>query len=394
MPRADPVTFARRLRAAGVRVPVSAVITYARALAVLGVQRPDDVYWAGRLTLVGRVEDIVAYDDCFAAFFLNAPAVGAARPEPDRPVAAVHDGAHADGRDGTGRELEQRDGPVRGSRVEVLSQRDLAACSDEELAELWPVVAAIRLSGSRRSTRRTTAQRQASVRLDVRRTVRDSLRTDGEPIRRRHRRRDVRPRRVVLLVDVSGSMAPYARALLRFAHASVLARRPVEVFALGTRLTRLTRELSSHDPDAALRGAGAAIPDYAGGTRLGDTLGEFNDRWGLRGMARGAEVVVLSDGWDRGDPGELARQMARLHLVTHQLVWVNPLRAAPDYAPLARGMAAALPHVDRFVDGHSVASLQALAGVLAGGGDPVDRDGSGSGGTPATVGPVQEAFRR
>ncbi len=169
---------------------------------------------------------------------------------------------------------------------------------------------------------------------------------------------------MVLLCDVSGSMEPYSRALLRFAQAAVASRARVEAFALGTRLTRLTRELSSRDPDAALGAAAAAVSDWSGGTRLGEGLRRFNDEWGVRGMARGAVVVILSDGWDRGDPTELATQMARLSRVAHQVVWVNPLKASPDYQPLARGMAAALPHVDAFVEGHSLASLEALAQVI------------------------------
>jgi hypothetical protein len=170
-----------------------------------------------------------------------------------------------------------------------------------------------------------------------------------------------RQRRLVLLLDVSGSMEPYARALVRFVHAAMVGRRDVEAFALGTRLTRLTRELSTRDPDAALSAAALAVTDWSGGTRLGDGLQEFNDSWGVRGMARGATVVVLSDGWDRGDPEVMEEQMARLARVAHQVVWVNPLKASPGYEPLARGMSAALPHVDTFLEGHSLNSLKALA---------------------------------
>jgi uncharacterized protein with von Willebrand factor type A (vWA) domain len=170
----------------------------------------------------------------------------------------------------------------------------------------------------------------------------------------------------VLVLDVSGSMETYARALIRFAHAAVVARSRVEVFGLGTRLTRLTRHLTSRDPDAALRAALPKVKDWAGGTRLGEGIGQFNDRWAIRGMARGAIVVILSDGWDRGDPELLGEQMARLHRVTHELVWVNPLKATPGYAPLAAGMAASLPHIDRFIEGHSYASLEHLAVILSG----------------------------
>jgi uncharacterized protein with von Willebrand factor type A (vWA) domain len=173
-----------------------------------------------------------------------------------------------------------------------------------------------------------------------------------------------RPRRLVLLLDVSGSMEAYARALLRFVHAAVAGRGRVEAFTLGTRLTRLTRELSDRDPDAAIRKATGATPDWSGGTRLGDTLRAFNDEWGQRGMARGAIVVILSDGWDRGEPEVMAEQMARLSRVAHRVVWVNPLKASEGYAPLARGMAAALPFVDDFIEGHSLDSLERLAQVI------------------------------
>ena len=202
-------------------------------------------------------------------------------------------------------------------------------------------------------------------RIDLRRTV--AMEVRGQVGRPATTSPGTRPRRVVLLLDVSGSMAPYARALARFAHAAVSGRRrgQVEVFALGTRLTRITRELATHDPDAALARAAAAVADWDGGTRLGAGLRQFNDGCGVRGIARGAVVVLLSDGWDRGEPDELADEAARLRRVAHRLVWVNPLKASPGYAPLARGMAAALPHVDEFVDGHCLDSLVSLAEVVS-----------------------------
>ena len=194
--------------------------------------------------------------------------------------------------------------------------------------------------------------------------MRAALRTEGEALRRHYRAPATRHRRLVLLLDVSGSMEPYARALLRFVQAAVAGRRRVEAFALGTRLTRITRELGSRDPDIALRQAAGRVVDWSGGTRLGEGLRRFNDDWGVRGMARGAVVVILSDGWDRGDPDELAEQMQRLSRVAHRIVWVNPLKVTPGYAPLARGMAAALPYVDRFVEGHSLDAMERLAAVL------------------------------
>jgi uncharacterized protein with von Willebrand factor type A (vWA) domain len=172
-------------------------------------------------------------------------------------------------------------------------------------------------------------------------------------------------RRLVLLLDISGSMEPYARAMLRFVHAAVAGRQRVEAFAIGTRLTRMTKELGSRDPDEALTRAARRVQDWSGGTRLGESLRTFNDLWGVRGMARGAIVVVLSDGWDRGDPDVLAEQMQRLQRISYHLVWVNPLKVTPGYAPLARGMAAALPYVDDFVEGHSLSAMHELASVIA-----------------------------
>ena len=222
----------------------------------------------------------------------------------------------------------------------------------------------LRLVGApRRSLRLTRADRRTD-RPDLRRTVRAAMRSGGEPLRRHYQQPSTRHRRLVLLLDVSGSMEPYARALIRFVHAAVAGRQKVEAFALGTRLTRITRELSSRDPDEALHRAAIAVADYGGGTRLGEGLRIFHDEWGQRGMARGSIVVILSDGWDRGDPDVLGEQMQRLHRVAHKVIWVNPLKVTPGYAPLARGMAAALPHVDEFVEGHSIEAIERLAAAI------------------------------
>src|SRR5205807_8429884 len=240
-----------------------------------------------------------------------------------------------------------------------------AVYSPAELAESRRLMADLRLVGALRRSRRLRPSHRSHGRPDVRRTVRLAVRAGGEVVRRPRVEQSMRPRRVVLLCDVSGSMEPYARALLRFLHAAVAGGSRVEAFAIGTRLTRLTRQLSARDPDAALRQAATAVVDWSGGTRLGAGVRAFNDRWGVRGLARGAVVVILSDGWDRGDPEVLAGEMARLRRVAHRVVWVNPLKASPGYAPLARGMAAALPYVDEFVEGHSVASLENLVEVVA-----------------------------
>jgi uncharacterized protein len=254
---------------------------------------------------------------------------------------------------------------VRWSAAEVLRQRDFAAYSPHEFDEARRLMADLRLAGALRPSRRRRRARRARGTPDVRRTVRSSLRHGGEPIRRAFFEPQPAPRRLVLLLDVSGSMEPYARAFVRFLHAAVVSRRRVEAFAVGTRLTRVTRELSSRDPDAAIRAAAARVADWSGGTRLGEGLRAFNDGWGVPGMARGAVVVIVSDGWDRGAPELLAEQMARLARVAHRIVWVNPLKASPGYAPLAQGMAAALPYVDEFVEGHSLAALEQVTEAIS-----------------------------
>jgi uncharacterized protein with von Willebrand factor type A (vWA) domain len=215
-----------------------------------------------------------------------------------------------------------------------------------------------------RRSRRLRASHRRGHRPDLQRTVRASLRHGGEPVERHWRAPGLAPRPVVFVVDVSGSMAPYARMLLQYVQAAVAARRRVEAFALGTRLTRVTRELHTKDVDRALQRAIAAT-DFGGGTRIGDGLAELNRVHGRR-LGRGAVVVVLSDGWDRGDPGTLGAEMARLARTAHRVVWLNPLKARPGYEPLARGMGAALPHVDAFLEGHSLRSLEDLAVLLEG----------------------------
>jgi uncharacterized protein with von Willebrand factor type A (vWA) domain len=356
------VAFAAALRREGLDVPVGAVVLFAEALDAVGLDRRDGAYWAGRATLVRRPEDVPAYDRAFAAFWAGERAVEPAAPATEEPVVGFDaDAEEADAAPGDAPPLV-----VRFSPREALRRKDFAAYSHDELAEARRLMADLRLAGALRRSRRLVPSRHARVgRPDVRATVRAAFGTGGEVVRRPRRTPSQRPRRVVLLCDVSGSMDPYARALTRFLHTAVAGRRRVEAFALGTRLTRLTRELSTRDPDAALAAAARAVVDWSGGTRLGEGLRRFNDEWGVRGLARGAVVVILSDGWDRGDADQLAREMARLQRVAHRVVWVNPLKATPGYAPSARGMAAALPYVDELVEGHSLASLEALAEVIA-----------------------------
>ncbi len=358
-----PVAFARVLRGAGIDVPWGAPLRYAEALATVGLGDERHVYWAGRATLVSRPEDVDVYDAAFRAFFFGEE-WEERDGEPEDMVVVAHDDPDA-GRSDV--QPDEEPGPVRELRysaTEVLRRKDFARCSAAELAEAQRLMDRIRLVGPRQTSRRRRPVRRRGTWPDLRRTVRQALRTEGEPLARRWVEAGERQRRIVFLCDVSGSMGPYARALLRFLHVVVAGRPRVEAFTVGTRLTRVTRALAANDPDAAMAAAGKAVPDWSGGTRLGEALGEFNDRWGVRGLARGAVVVVLSDGWDRGDPSVLGREMARLARVAHRVVWVNPLKATPGYAPLVRGMAAALPYVDDFVEGHSVESLEALARLL------------------------------
>jgi uncharacterized protein with von Willebrand factor type A (vWA) domain len=361
------VGFARLLRDSGVDVPVGNTVLFAEALGAVGLGRRASVYWAGRTTLVRQPEDVELYDRAFAAWWEHLHTLSLTTQVVHETVLALDTDTADD--DTPVPEGDQPDGSdvltVRYSRAEVLRHRDFAQYSPEEFAEARRLMADIRLAGSPRRSRRMQPRQRDGGRPDLRRTVRHAIRTGGEPIHRAFVEPAERPRRLVLLCDVSGSMEAYARGLVRFLHAAVVGRGRVEAFALGTRLTRITRDLSSRDPDAALAAAARRVVDWSGGTRLGDGLRQFNDEWGVRGMARGAIVVILSDGWDRGDPEVLAEQMARLHRVAHKVVWVNPLKASPDFAPLARGMAAALPHVDEFVEGHSLASLEHLARVVA-----------------------------
>ena len=367
-PERIAVVFARVLRAAGLDVPAGSTILFAKALGAVGVAARSDVYWAGRATLVRRPEDVDEYDRAFQSFFDGTGLAPTAlrRVEEvivafDRPTDGNPDERPENPLPEPGTPLVQ----VRYSRAELLRTRDFATYTAAEHAEARRLLADLRLAGALRRSRRQRPSRKERGRPDLRRTVRRSLRAGGEPIERAFLAPMQRPRRLVLLCDVSGSMEPYSRALVRFLHTVVIARGRVEAFALGTRLTRISRELSSRDPDAALAAAARRVADWSGGTRLGEGLRAFNDEWGMRGMARGAVVVIISDGWERGDAELLGEQMSRLHRVAHKIVWVNPLKASPGYAPLAAGMAAALPYVDDFLEGHSLASLEALAEVVA-----------------------------
>lgn len=357
------VAFGRVLRGVGLRAPVGAVVEYARALEVVGIDRRGPVYWAGRCLFTLRLEDTPLYDRCFEAFWLGAELAEPLVLVPPQQVVTDDDTGEGPGDEAPGDGAPDAEVlRLRYSPVEVLRDKDVAICTEHELREVYRLLRTIGVPAALRRSRRLVPASAHRGRLDVRTTVRLGMRTDGEVIRRAYRRPAVRHRRVVLLCDVSGSMAPYTSVLLRFAYVLVARRARAEVFALSTRLTRLTRQLGG--TVTAIDAAAGAIPDLAGGTRLGEALRAFNDRHGMRGMARGSVVVVISDGWDRGHPEALASEMARLKRVAHRVIWVNPLKSSPGYEPLAQGMAAALPFIDDFMEGHSLGSLEALAEAI------------------------------
>jgi uncharacterized protein with von Willebrand factor type A (vWA) domain len=365
------VALGRALQAAGVPAGPDRVLEAVRAVVALRPTSRADVYWAGRATLCAGRDDTARYDAVFAALFDGG---GLPRPQA-APVSVVRmvpvalvDPAGAPAPEEGADEQAEEPSLVRAtaSSVEVLRHKDVSALSADERDALRRALAALDLPGEARRSRRWRRAGQHGA-VDPRRTVRALLQAGGEPARLYRRRHTQRPRPVLLLVDVSGSMSAYADALLRFAHAASRRRgAPTEVFTIGTRLTRVTRELTSRDPETAMAAVAAAVLDYSGGTRLGVLLREFLDRWGQRGMARGAIVVIMSDGWERDDPALLGAQMRRLALLAHRVVWCNPRKGRPGFAPLAGGLAAALPHVDDFVAGHSLAALQRLARVVAG----------------------------
>lgn len=361
------VAFARVLRGAGLNVPLDSVLTFVQALGVVGMTNRDKVYWTAHTTLVRRNEDRTLFDNAFAVFWENRTGGESDKDSQPTPVTLLVDAANTDEDDENSDISEYSEEPtltLRFSAVETLRNKDFADYSDDELRDSQRLMHRLRLAGPPRRSMRFHTSRRGSQH-DLRHTVRASLANEGEPILRYWREPGERLRRLVVLLDISGSMEPYARALLSFMHAAVVGRQRVEAFAFGTRLTRVTKELANRDPNKALAKASAQVPDWSGGTRLGESLRRFNDTWGVRGMARGAIIVVLSDGWDRGNPEMLAEQMQRLKRVAHRVVWVNPLKVTPGYAPLARGMAAAMPFVDHFVEGHSLKALEHLTEVIS-----------------------------
>jgi uncharacterized protein len=356
------VTFGRVLREAGLEVGPGRVADALKGLDAVELARQDDVYWTLRQTLVSRREDIEPFDRAFHAWFLGAAVQAQDAAKPPALQGERRKGAPP----GPGPEVDGGETTLGAwSEDELLRTKDFAAMTPEEFARARKLIQAIAVARPRRRTRRLRPDSKGRT-LDVRGLVRASLSTGGDPVERTFRSRAAAPRKLVLILDVSGSMESYARALLLYLHAARGSGRGVETFAFGTRLTRLTPELGARNPETAFEAAAERVQDWSGGTRIGDSLKAYNDEWGRRALTRGAVVVILSDGCERGDAARVSTEMARLARQAFAVVWVNPLKGHAEYEPLAGGMRAALPHVDRFLAGHDVASLESLGRVLGG----------------------------
>jgi uncharacterized protein with von Willebrand factor type A (vWA) domain len=375
--------FGRALRGAGIPVTPERSARFALALELVP---PSSLYWTARTVFVSDREQLPAFERVFATVFGGAGDPAASRgdenapplrePALSRPVplagridsppgGPAPSGAMVrGGSDRPGEEPARELAVGAASSLERLAERNFAELDGDELRALRELMRRLALAPPRRRTRRLQRNPHGS-RLDVRATLRASRRTGGDPARRVLRRRIERPRRLVLLCDISGSMEPYARAFLQLLHAAV-GSADAEAFVFATRLTRLTRALHAGNPDVAIERAAAAARDWAGGTRIGEAVRRFNAEHGRRGMARGAVVVILSDGWERDDPSLVGLEMERLRRLAHRIVWVNPRKAARGYAPLAGGMAAALPFCDAFLSGHNLHALSAVAEAIAG----------------------------
>lgn len=391
-PRPDGVDLAELagrlghlLHAAGVGVTPHRAGRFAAALLLTAPATVDELYWTARVTLVSTRGHLETFDRVFAQVFAGVVDPADERGDPTAPPPAnLRSGERRPPMTGndaptpvaspvpgdTGPDRSDEDQDARDtvlaamSTEERLRHKDFAALAPEELARIHRLLRGLALAPPPRRARRRVRDPRGR-RVDLRATLARAHRTGGDPLLTVRRRHHTRPRRLVLLCDISGSMEPYARAYLQLLHSAVVGAR-AEAFVFGTRLTRVTRSLRSHRPDEAIRAAAALAPDWSGGTRIGEAIRVFVDQHGRRGMARGAVVVIVSDGWERDDPGLLGEQMGRLALLAHRVVWVNPRRASPRYEPLAGGMAAALPHVDAFVSGHSVSAMEDVVRAIRG----------------------------
>ena len=371
------VGFGRVLRGEGLEVGPRRMQDALRGLDAIDLADRTEVYHALRCTLVSRHDDIAVFDAAFEGYWEQVPRPRTPRMTVESLPAPQMVAAHNAGPPANEPSPDDEQPPVAAvySAAELLRQRDFADMTAAELRSLHLLLAPLARAQPKRRSRRLAPAHAAGV-LDQRRTLRESMRTQGVPLNRAWRRPKLVPRKLVFLCDVSGSMEPYARAMVLFLSAMTAAGRRVEAFAFGTRLTRLTRELAGRDPRAALARSAKVMPDWGGGTRIGEALHAYNRDYGRRALTRGAVVVVVSDGWERGDLDLLDRELASLHRAAHLLVWVNPLKGHTGFEPLAGGMRIALAHTDIFLEGHNVAALEELSTVL---GAVSERDAAGAG---------------
>jgi len=389
--------FSQRLHAAGVPVTPGMSEQFARALRLTKPVSRRRLYCVARAVFVTGFQQVATFNRVFAEVFgkgakrnpdlevelEEAPPKDSLDSEPPeenednedekepQEQEGGQDAAQMNAGEGDDEEEEEDEDarevlvPIQeASDDEVLKEKNFSALDAAELAALYKLMVRLQLATPIRRTRRKKRGRRGEH-LDMRRTLRKSLHTGGDPIILSRKRRRVHPRRLVMLCDISGSMEPYARAYLQFLHAARATGPYSEAFVFATRLTRLTRQLSGRHPQRAIRRATEAVPDWSSGTRIGDALKTFNDRYGRRGMARGSVVVILSDGWELGDPELVGREMQRLARLAYRIVWVNPRVVAKDFAPRAGGLVAALPYCDALVSGHSLKSLHEVADAIA-----------------------------
>jgi uncharacterized protein with von Willebrand factor type A (vWA) domain len=364
--------FGRVLRKLGLDINPGRMMDLVNALDHIEIGRKSDFYYSARALLVHDREDLPLFDQAFELFWRkpseswdvewqgltqrrrrSRPIV--TPPPLDSAAPATNDSASASGQEMTVIEVTRTY-----SDRELLRQKNFAEMSAEEAEAVKRMMSHLLWNVSERRTRRKRPGKGHLI--DLRRTLRHSLRTEGEILRWSYREPKLKPRPLVIIADISGSMERYTRLLLHFIYGMKSAlRQPVEAFVFSTRLTRITRPLQVRDLDLALKQVGLLVHDWAGGTRIGESLKTFNFDWGRRVLGRGAVVLIISDGWDRGDVELLKREMARLKHTCHRLIWLNPLLGAPDYEPLTRGIQAALPHIHDFLPVHNLASLEDLA---------------------------------
>lgn len=361
------VAFGTALREAGLPVGTDDVLTFCAAVAELAPSDLEDVYWSGRTTLVNRRDHIALYDELFRRYFLHTPA-GAERKHTKERHAPQGSTGTINIPDAEPGERESDEPPLvlglQASSLEIERTKQFSSCSDAELAAVRRMIASVRLEPPKRRSRRYCSDPSGSA-IDVRQMARAEMSVHDAPTALLRMERKRKPRPIVLLLDVSGSMADHSRNLLQFAYSMRRAAQKVEVFCFGTRLTRITPLLDRRSPDAAMRLAAEKVVDWDGGTRIGDSVETFVKNWGRRGLSRGATVIVCSDGLDRGNPAVLAESIERLERLSHRIVWMNPLHDEQRGIPPTLAMAVVNPHVDEITSGNDLASLERFAARLA-----------------------------